>query len=566
MAKQWWKTTVGYQIYIRSFYDGNNDGMGDLQGIIEKLDYLEALGINAIWITPFYPSPLDDNGYDISDFKAVDPSLGTLEQAKELIEKAHQKGIKVLLDYVMNQTSDEHPWFIEAKSSLDNPKRNYYLWANPRINPEGKKVAPNNWGSFFGGSAWNYSKETDQYYMKIFSDKMPDLNWDYPALRKEMADVARFWLDLGVDGFRMDAIAHLGRDLSFRNSRKGKPWEIVSDWSKFSNREVLYDYLHELYLDVFQHYDILTIGEVGGGAKLKEALKYVNKDRPAIDMVFNFDTVWCNNIMGLELIKKPLKIEVDVKALRKNLSYWIKGSMKAGIAFPIYWTNHDHPRVLSQYGSIEYHKVSGKLLAMVLLSLPGMIFIYNGEEIGMTNADYRHFKDFKDASSRKFIEMHKATLTKKEIINHLSYTARDHGHLPMQWSSKKYGGFSQKEPYLKMNENHQWINVEDQMNDPDSIWSMYQAMIRLRLKSKYSEILTQGDFATLDNNNPDVFVFVRRNKNHEIITIGNFKDRVVAYPEVKGEILMSNYETQLDSKLQPFEGRLIVREYYEKNS
>lgn len=565
MSATWWQTSVGYQIYIRSFMDGNNDGMGDILGIIQKLDYLEELGVNALWITPFYPSPLDDNGYDISDFKAVDPKLGTIEQAKELIEKAHQRGIKVLLDYVMNQTSDEHPWFIEAKASLDNPKRNFYLWAKPRFDPKGNKVAPNNWGSFFGGSAWNYSQETDQYYMKIFSNKMPDLNWSYAPLRKEMADVARFWLDLGVDGFRMDAIAHLGRDLSFRNSRKAGPWDIVGDWSKFSNREVLYDYLHELHREVFRHYNVLTIGEVGGGAKLKDALKYVNKQRPAIDMVFNFDTVWCNNI-GNSLLLKPIDIEVDVIELRKRLSYWIKGSMKAKIAFPIYWTNHDHPRALSQYGSVQYHQASGKLLAMVLLSLPGMPFIYNGEEIGMTNADYQNLKEYQDVSSQNFIKAHKDKLTRKEMINHLHYTARDHGHLPMQWSRQKHGGFSSQEPYLKMNKNHEWINVEQQMTDPESIWSMYQSMIQLRLKSKYSKILTQGSFETLDPKNPEVLVFVRRYKNHEIITIANFKAHTVEYKDITGEVLVSNYKTTQANILQPFEGRIVVRKYDEKNS
>lgn len=565
MQKDWWKTSVAYQIYIRSFYDSDGDGMGDLRGIIEKLDYLKTLGINAIWITPFYPSPLDDNGYDISDFMAVDPSLGTLEEAKELIEKAHSLGIKVLLDYVMNQTSDEHPWFIESKSSVDNPKRSYYLWAPGRVNPAGERVEPNNWGAFFGGPAWNYSPETDQYYMKIFSDKMPDINWDYEPLRKEMAQVARFWLDLGVDGFRMDAIAHLGRDLSFKNSKLAGPWELAYDWSKFSNRDVLYDYLHELHKDVFQHYNVLTIGEVGGGAKLPDALKYVNKERPAIDMVFNFDTVWCNGLENRTILK-PEKIKVNVAELRKRLVYWLKGSIEAGIAFPMYWTNHDHPRALSQYGDINFHQVSGRLLAMVLLSLPGMIFIYNGEEIGMTNVDYQSLEDFKDASSRNFIRDHKHKYTSEQIMTHLRYAGRDNGHLPFQWSNTKYGGFSTSEPYLKMNDNYQWINAEDQMNDQQSIWSMYREMIQLRLESDYSSILTQGNFDVLDHQHPDVFVFVRRYENHEIITLANFRDHYVQYPIMSGKVLQSNYETYDHKGLQPYEGRLIWREYDEKNS
>ena len=565
MSKNWWKTSVAYQIYVRSFYDSDGDGMGDLRGIIEKLDYLEQLGINAIWVTPFYPSPLDDNGYDISNFKAVDPSLGTLEDAKELIEKAHQRGIRVFLDYVMNQTSDEHPWFIESKSSKDNPKRNYYLWAPGRLDSSNKKVAPNNWASFFGGSAWNYSAETDEYYMKIFSDKMPDMNWDYEPLRKEMADVAKFWLELGVDGFRMDAIAHLGRDLSFENSQLAGPWELANDWSKFSNREVLYDYLHELHNEVFSQYNVLTIGEVGGGAQLPDALKYVNKERPAIDMVFNFDTVWCNNI-EYKIILEPIKVKVDVEKLRERLNYWLRGSMEAEIAFPMYWTNHDHPRALSQYGSVEYHQVSGRLLAMVLLSLPGMIFIYNGEEIGMTNVDYQRLDDFKDASSRNFIRDNLGKYTEEQIMNHLRYAGRDSGHLPFQWSSEPYGGFSQAEPYLQMNQNYQWINAKDQMDDPKSIWSTYQQMIQLRLHSEHSKTLTHGDFEFYDNQHQEVLIFVRRYKNHEIITLANFCDEYIEYPIMEGEVLMSNYASNDMKGLQPFEARLIRREYYEENS
>ena len=267
MEKNWWHTSVGYQIYPRSFYDSNNDGVGDLRGIIEKLDYLNELGVNLLWICPFYKSPMDDNGYDVSDYYEVDPLFGSFEDAKELIEKAKQRGIRIILDLVMNQTSDEHPWFVESRSSLDHPKRDFYIWKDPKYNEDGQRIPPNNWASFFGGTCWNFDELTNQYYMKIFSNKMPDLNWENEAMRTAMYDMASYWLDLGVDGFRIDAIAHLAKDLTYTDSDMALNEDgVAPDWKKFSNRPRLFEYLHEFNERVLSNYDIVTVGEVGGGA------------------------------------------------------------------------------------------------------------------------------------------------------------------------------------------------------------------------------------------------------------------------------------------------------------
>lgn len=530
----WISRSVGYEIYPRSFYDSNGDGVGDLRGIIEKLDYLSELGINLIWVGPFYPSPLDDNGYDVSDHKDVDPLLGTLEDAKELISECHKRGIKIIFDYIMNQTSDEHPWFIESRQSVDSDKRDYYIWS--------KK--PNNWGSFFGGSAWNFDETSQEYYLKIFSDKMPDLNWSNPQVRQEMFDLARYWLDLGADGFRMDAIAHLGKDMTLSHSRKKSEDGISYDWKKFSNRDVLYDYLAELKEEVFDHYDMVSIGEVGGGAKLKDAFKYTQ----SIDMVFNFDACWCLKPNG----------NVDVVELKRVLQYWIEGMRKNNKLLPQYWLNHDHPRVMSQYGNPERPKESGKMLATILLFLYGVPFIYNGEEIGMTNADYTKLEDFRDVSSQNYIRLNKHKKTEKQILEHLSKNSRDHGHLPMQWSSKKNAGFTSGKPYLKVNGDYKKVNVEDQLKDPDSLLNYYHKAINLRLKSEYTDVFTQGDFELVEERSHRIFGYKRTLGKTQIVVLANMTDLETKYLVKDGKIILSSHKEHKANVLAPYESVVMV--------
>lgn len=552
---KWWHTAIGYQIYIRSYYDTNNDGMGDIRGIIEKLDYIASLNVNLIWITPFYPSPLDDNGYDISDFQDVDPQLGTLDDIKELITKAHDKGIRIIIDCVLNQSSDEHSWFVESRKDTTNTKRDYYIWAKGTVDSEGNQLPPNNWGSFFGGSAWTYDKETEEYYLRIFSEKMPDLNWSNPKLRQAMADAINYWCDLGIDGFRMDAIAHLGKDMSLSDSPLPEENGIAYDWSKFSNRPQLYTYLQELYQKSFKHYDIVTIGEVGGGAKIEEAAKYINHQNPAIDMVFNFDTTWHNMPYGYEVLK-PEKFHVDVIGLKRDFNYWFNESKKRNIHTPVYWHNHDHPRLLSQYGDINFHRESGTMLGMVLLTFPGTPFIYNGEEIGMTNVDYTDPKDFKDVNTRTFFKNNAHRLTMDQMMNHMRYAGRDSGHTPMQWSAEKHAGFSTTNPYLKVVGNYKEINVAKQDKDPNSILNTYRTMAHIR--HNHPETLVYGDFKLIQPDHPDLFIYERTSDKETFQIIANFRDRNILHQiPIDEEIIAHNYQDTDPNNLRPFECYII---------
>ena len=531
----WLYTSVGYEIYPRSFYDSNQDGVGDIRGIIEKIDYLKHLGINLLWVGPFYPSPLDDNGYDVIDHRDVDDRLGTLDDIKELIDECHKRDIKIIFDYIMTQTSDEHPWFIESRQSVTSKNREYYIWSKE----------PNNWGSLFGGSAWNYDETSNEYYLKIFSDKMPDLNWSNPKVRSEMFALAKYWLDLGADGFRMDAIAHLGKDMTLTHSRKKLDEDgIAPDWSKFSNRDALYDYLEELKTKVFDRYDMVSIGEVGGGAKLRDAYKYTK----TIDMVFNFDACWC-----LDENK-----QTDVLELKQVINYWITGMKNKGYLLPQYWLNHDHPRVMSQYGDENNPKVSGKMLATILLFLYGVPFIYNGEEIGMTNAKYTKIEDFKDVSSQNYIRLNKHRKTEKEILNHLLFNSRDHGHLPMQWSATKYAGFSTTTPYLKVNSDYKTVNVEDQLKDEDSLLNFYRQAINLRINSEYTNTFIHGDFKLIEEKSKSIFGYIREDDNYTITILANMKNKKVTYKEQDSEIILSNLKTHTANELQPYESIVMV--------
>lgn len=555
MERKWWMSAVGYQIYPRTFYDSNNDGIGDLQGIIQKLDYIHDLGVNLIWIGPFYKSPMDDNGYDVSDFFDVDPVFGTLDDARELLSKAHKRDIKVVLDLVLNHTSDEHDWFMESRSSLDNPKRDYYIWQKGKLDKDGKLVPPNNWGSFFEGSAWNYDEITNEFYMKIFSNKMPDLNWDNPKLREEMYRVARFWLDLGVDGFRVDAIAHLARDLSFEDSKL--PLNIhgvAPDWSKFSNRPELFTYINEFHDNVLAHYDCMTVGEVGGGARIESGLGYAAYDARAFNMAFNFDHCWETNQV-LDPVTNQMKNVTNVKHLKEIFNYWIEGMEHKGW-LPQYWLNHDHPRVINQYGDpVHYHTESGSMLGAVLLTLPGTPFIYNGEEIGMTNVDYTDVNDFNDVWVKNNVKKLLEHDSMENVLDRLRRTSRDNARTPMQWSDDEYAGFSKSNPIQKVISNYSTINVKNQLNSENSILKSYQKLIHLRRFSEYSDVLIFGKFRLIDSNHNDVFAYERWNENKKLCIIANFRPYDTSFDLPEGRCIYSNYskERVTGSELKPFE-------------
>jgi glycosidase len=562
MDKTWWKNAVGYQIYPRSFYDSNNDGVGDLKGIISKLDYIQDLGINLIWIGPFYKSPMDDNGYDVSDFYDVDPLFGSLQDAKDLIQQAHKRGIKIILDLVLNHTSDEHPWFIESRSSLNNPKRDYYIWQDGKKDDHGNLHAPTNWGSFFEGSAWNHDPITNQYYMKSFSDKMPDLNWSSPALREEMFRMASWWLDQGIDGFRVDAIAHLARDLSFTDSTMPlNGHHVAPDWGKFSNRPELFDYLKEFNEKVLSKYDCMTVGEVGGGASVEAGVKYAGYDSHIFNMVFNFDTCWKNNIFGNDNLKDE-DIRINVLDMKRTFNLWIQG-MKGQGWMPHYWLNHDHPRVMSQYGDPNhFHRESGTLLGTILLTLPGTPFIYNGEEIGMTNVDYSSIDDFTDVWVKNYAKQARTHLSDEQILAHLRRTSRNNARTPMQWNDHVYAGFSTHIPHQKNVGNYALINVEKQLAEKDSILNTYRTLINMRKDSRYSETLIYGDFKLIHPKDEFVFAYHRKSSNQHLMIICNFSKEPHDFtlPTQYKHVLFNNYQNVQLRKvlhLKPYEAMIV---------
>jgi glycosidase len=558
MKKQWWMETVGYQIYPRSYKDTNGDGIGDLPGIIEKLDYIAQLGVNLIWICPFYKSPMDDNGYDVSDFYNVDELFGTMDDAKELIKQAHDRGIRIILDLVMNQTSDEHPWFVESRSSKDNPKRDWYIWQDGKYDKTGSMLPPNNWASFFEGSCWNFDEHTGQYYMKIFSNKMPDLNWENPKLRIAMADMAKWWLDLGVDGFRVDAIAHLAKDTTFKDSTMNvEPGQYAPDWRKFSNRDHLFDYLAEFHDEVLAHYDCVTVGEVGGGAQVEEAERYAGYRTKGFNMVFNFDHCWKNGAFEDEGRTKG-KLTTNVIDLKKTFERWILGS-EGKVWMPQYWLNHDHPRVVSQYGDTEeYHRVSAQMLGAVLLTLPGTPFIYNGEEIGMTNVDYESVEEFRDVWVRNFVPSARKRISEEQILTHLRRASRDNARTPMQWDDSENAGFTTGIPHLRTVGNYKTINVKNQQMDENSVLSMYKRLIQFRLNSDLKEVLIYGKFRLIQEDHPDIFAYCRYVDTDEVVIIANFRDTNVTFDfeYVKYELVCSNYEN-IGSDYLPYEFRVL---------
>lgn len=559
---KWWQEAFGYQIYIRSFYDANNDGIGDLKGITQKLPYLSYLGINLIWICPFYTSPMDDYGYDISNFYGVSSEYGTIDDFIELLDSAHALNIKVIIDLVLNHTSDEHPWFIESRKSKDNPYREYYLWQPPRYDELGKRKAPTNWASFFGGSSWEYDKISNEYYLKIFSKKMPDLNWESKLVQREMINVARYWLDLGVDGFRVDAVAHLAK-APFIDSKITSNYEYVPDWSKFSNLPKLHKYLKILNKEVFSKKDILVVGEVGGYALIKDALQYTKPKNKELNMVFNFDHNWCNNAWSAN---NRDELIINVSHLKEMFNKWQEGLYKKAWN-ALYWLNHDQPRVLTHYGDEKkYHTESGKALATALYFMWGTPFIYNGEEIGMTNPYFKTIEDFNDIS---FItQYHLNVLAGADAFTYIqkaSLTSRDNARTLMQWDDSLNGGFTKGIPWNMINDNYQMINVSNQIKKQNSILQYYRKIIYLRLKSKYRDIIIKGDYQQVWLDHTQVYAYIRSYKKQKILVIVNLtKQEAIVESFVFGikTIILNNMNKDLTIKdhhliLQPYEAYVL---------
>lgn len=561
MFGKWWQEAVIYQIYPRSFYDSNNDGIGDIKGIISKLDYLQSLGVTAIWVCPFYASPMDDNGYDVSDFYKVASDYGTIDDVKLLIHELKKRNMRLIIDLILNHTSDEHPWFIESRKSEDNPYRDFYIWQKSKNGP------PSNWESFFGGSVWEYDKQTDAYYMHIFSKKMPDLNWRNPNLRKEMHKMIKWWLDLGVDGFRVDAVAHLEKNWDFPNHDVPEGKKYSPCYFEFSNLEKVHDYIQEINCEVWRDLDIVTIGEAGG-ANLEDSLKYCAYSRNEFNMLINFEHCWVDEDKESApyVPSKWTYKKLDLRLLKKALAkYQVAYYGKAWNT--LYWSNHDQPRVISHYGNDapKYHNLSGKMLATCLYMMSGTPIIYQGEEIGMTNVNFPAIEDYRDV---EIYTLYNETVKKniasfEDIMDRIHKRSRDNARTPMQWDDSPYAGFSKSEPWIKVNPNYKDINVEANLKDKNSIFYYYQKLLRIRQNTK---ALIYGDFKLYLEDDENIIMYTRTFENERYLIIVNFFENeieVIIPEEIKwgkARWIIGNYEERsLDKKmyLKPYESHVF---------
>ena len=535
MERKWWHSSVVYQIYPRSFNDSNGDGIGDINGIREKLDYLKELGIDVIWLSPVYKSPNDDNGYDISDYCDIMDEFGTMDDMEKLLKEANEKGIKILMDLVVNHTSDEHKWFIEAKKSKDNKFRDYYIWRDPVNGHE-----PNNLGSCFSGSAWQYDESTDQYYLHLFSKKQPDLNWENENVRNEVYKMMNFWIDKGIGGFRMDVIDLIGK---------------VPDERITGNGPKLHDYLQEMNKAALEGHDLLTVGETWG-ATPEIAKLYSNPKRKELSMVFQFEHIGLDQIEGKEKWDvKPL----DLLDLKKVLSKW-QTELEGEGWNSLFWNNHDLPRIVSRWGNDrEYRVESAKMLATLLHGMKGTPYIYQGEELGMTNVRFEDINEYNDIET---LNMYKDRISKgyshDEIMASIYAKGRDNARTPMQWDSTENAGFTTGKPWLKVNKNYKFINAEDCLQDKDSIFYHYKKLINIR---KHNDTIIYGNYKLLLPEDKNVFAYSRELNGDKIVVVCNFYNKEINLNFKEDfnnvEILLSNYKDSSilmkDLKLRQYE-------------
>lgn len=532
---QWWKEAVVYQIYPRSFKDSNHDGIGDINGIIEKLPYLEKLGINAIWLSPVCKSPQDDNGYDISDYQDIDPMFGSLEDMEHLIAEAKKHNIRIIMDLVLNHSSDEHPWFIEAKKGKDNPYHDYYVW---RDGVEG--TPPNDMRAGFGGSAWEWVPELSQYYFHQFSVKQPDLNWENEKLRQEIYDMICWWMEKGVGGFRLDVIDQIAKE---------------PDLKITSNGPKLHEYIRELSKNTFQKGDLITVGEAWG-ATTELAKLYSNRDNSEFSMVFQFEHIGLDQQEGKE---KWDLAPLDFIKLKKILAKWQTALEKDGWN-SLFWDNHDLPRAVSRFGNdTNYRTESAKMLATILHGMHGTPYIYQGEELGMTNIKYS-IEDYRDIETlNMYRERLEKGILKEEIMKSIYAKGRDNARTPMQWDSSEYAGFSDTEPWIKINENYVWLNAEEELKNPESIFYFYQKLIQLR---KTHKIFVEGtDFELLFPEDPQIFAYTRSLGEEKLFVVCNFCEEPASrkFPECfhGKELLICNYKEEGNfNALRPYEARI----------
>ncbi|WP_285489802.1 glycoside hydrolase family 13 protein [Staphylococcus haemolyticus] len=542
MNKNWWKEVVAYQVYPRSFNDSNNDGIGDLPGVIEKLDYLKDLGIDVIWLSPMYKSPNDDNGYDISDYQDIMDEFGTMEDFDCLLKGVHDRGMKLILDLVVNHTSDEHPWFIESKSSKDNPKRDWYIWADPK--DDGSE--PNNWESIFNGSTWQFDETTNQYYFHLFSKKQPDLNWDNPEVRESVFNMMNWWFEKGIDGFRVDAITHIKKtfeagDLPVPEGKKYAPAFDVD-----MNQPGIQNWLQEMKDESLSQYDIMTVGEANG-VNPDNAEEWVGEDKGKFNMIFQFEH------LGLWSTGDS---QFDVKSYKEVLNRWQK--RLEGIGWnALFIENHDQPRRVSTWGNDkDYWFESATSHAVVYFLQQGTPFIYQGQEIGMTNYPFESIETFNDVAVRNEYQIVKEEGGDvDQLLDKYRMENRDNSRTPMQWSDSTNGGFTEGKPWFPVNPNYKDINVAHQLDDEHSVLNFYKKLIQLK---KSHEIYTYGQFDLIDAENENVFAYTRQLEGKTVVVAGNLTDKqsslTLPFDIDEDATKLHNYNSQLDAtSLKPFE-------------
>ena len=547
MTTAWWKKAVVYQIYPKSFNDTTGNGTGDIQGIIEKLDYLKELGVDVLWLTPIYKSPQRDNGYDISDYYSIYEEYGTMEDFDRLLAEAHKRGLKIIMDIVINHTSTEHEWFKQARSSKDNPYRDFYIWKDGK-NGE----APTNWESKFGGSAWEYDEKTDQYYLHLFDVTQADLNWENEKLRDALYEMMHFWLKKGVDGFRLDVINLISKDQNF-------PQDDSDGRIFYTDGPKIHQFLHEMNEQVFSKYDIMTVGEMSS-TSIDNCIKYTNPTQQELNMTFSFHHLKVDYPNG----DKWTKADFDFHSLKQILSDWQVGMNQGGGWNALFWCNHDQPRVVSRFGDDQkYHKESSKMLATALHLLQGTPYIYQGEEIGMTNPNFNSIDEYRDVESLNIFNIKKNDgMDEQEIIEILKQKSRDNSRTPVQWNATEHAGFTSGTPWIETARNYQEINAEKVLKDSDSIFFHYQKLIQLR---KQYDVITDGEYQPISNQDDAVFAYLRTCGSETLLVINNFygKEHPFVLPahlhldEYDSEMLLSNYEDSpslgQEISLRPYE-------------
>ncbi|WP_449538140.1 glycoside hydrolase family 13 protein [Ferdinandcohnia sp. Marseille-Q9671] len=553
--KTWWKESVVYQIYPRSFKDTNGDGIGDLKGIIEKLDYVKELGVDVIWLSPVYESPNDDNGYDISNYRQIMKEFGTMADWDELLNQMHDRGMKLMMDLVVNHSSDEHEWFKQSRQSKDNPYRDYYIWRPAR---DGKE--PNNWESIFSGSAWQYDEQTEEYYLHLFSKKQPDLNWENPKVREEVYDLMTFWLEKGIDGFRMDVINMISKAQGLPDGEPHEGKNFVSGADHYMNGPRIHEFLQEMNKKVLSKYDIMTVGEMPG-VDTNEAQAYTGAARNELNMVFQFEHMDLDSGPTEKWDVRPLSL-LDLK---NTFTKWQKGLEDNGWN-SLYLNNHDQPRMVSRFGDDgEYWLQSAKMLATFLHMLKGTPYIYQGEELGMTNVHFNSIEEYKDIETlNMYKEKVESGMEPQQIMQSIYKKGRDNARTPMQWDDSENAGFTTGTPWLQVNPNYKQIHAAQQVHDPSSIYQYYKKLIELR---KQHEIVVYGSYDLLLPDHPTIYSYTRILGNEKLLVVLNFSKETSLF-ELPSEItysskelFISNYDVNIDESiekitLKPYEARV----------